>query len=327
MNQKINAYATKEAKKDLEPYTYEEEIKENDVLVAVTHCGICHSDVHLADGDWGNPFPCIPGHEVIGIVEAIGEKVTNLKLGDKVGIGWHCDSCNSCEYCNSSRETLCSKSQATCFGHFGGFAEKIIANERFVIPIPKEMNSAKTAPLLCGGITVYNPLRTYAKKGDSVAIIGIGGLGHLALQFANKMGCEVTAISTNSNKEVEAKEFGAHNFLTTNPNPNSFDLILNTAHFSPDMQVYMASLKPEGTFVQLGASPDPLTIGAFNLIDGNKKVAGSGVGSPNMIKEMIEFANKNEVYAKVEVVSMKDVNEALNKTRNNQARYRVVLEN
>jgi uncharacterized zinc-type alcohol dehydrogenase-like protein len=323
----IQAQVAKEAKSALQPFSYDEKIDPNDVLIKITHCGICHSDVHLVDGDWGEVFPCIPGHEIVGIVESIGSKVTLVKPGDKVGVGWQCNSCNDCEYCNDKEEVFCAENQATCMNHFGGFAEKVVVNERFTIPIPAEMDSAKTAPLLCGGITVYNPLSKYAKKGSSVAIIGIGGLGHLGVQFAAAMGCDVTAISTSKDKETAAIAFGAKHFLTTAPEPNSYDVILNTAHFSPDMKVFMASLKPKGTFVQLGVTPEDFVFDSGSVIGGNKIFTGNGYGTPEAIKEMILFAHTHGVEAKVEVVPMSDANAALDKTRKNQARFRMVLEN
>ena len=325
--EKISAYVTEKAKSELKPYTYDGKVGDNDVLIKVSHCGVCQSDIHLVDGDWGDVYPCIAGHEIIGTVDRTGEKVKTVKIGDKVGVGWQCNSCNNCEYCENEEETFCKENQPTCVEHFGGFAQKVISNERFVIPIPETMDSAKTAPLLCAGITVYTPLKRYVKKGDKVAIIGIGGLGHLAIQFAKKMGCSVTAISRSKDKELESKEFGADNFITSEPKPDSFDLIINTTHISPDMNIYMASIKPKGTFVQVGISETSLDVDPGLLIGGNKSVAGSGIGSPKMIKEMIKFAQKHNVYAKVEVLPMSNINEALNKTRMNEARYRIVLEN
>jgi len=169
----IKALAAKAANEQLESLEYEESIGANDVLVSVEVCGVCHSDIHLADGDWGEVFPLVPGHEVIGAVKQFGENVTGFEIGQRVGVGWQCDSCNECEYCKGGKETFCLKNQPTCMGHHGGFADEVIANERFVIPVPDALDSAEAAPLLCGGVTVYTPIDMYAKLGDHVAVVGI----------------------------------------------------------------------------------------------------------------------------------------------------------
>jgi uncharacterized zinc-type alcohol dehydrogenase-like protein len=323
---KIQAYAAHEAKGQLDPFTYDAEVGEHDVVVKVQYCGICHSDVHLADGDWGPVFPLVPGHEVVGEVVDLGGKVTLLRKGMRVGVGWQCDSCGGCEWCNSHEEVLCATHKATCMGHHGGFADHVVANERFALPIPSGLDGASAAPLLCGGATVYTPLREYAREGSRVAVVGIGGLGHLALQFASKMGCRVAAISTSEDKEAEAKAFGAHEFLVGAPAPGSYDVIVNTVHAALDMDAYVAALRPKGIFVQVGASGEPMAISAMGLIPGYKKVAGSAIGHPGVIREMLDFAAKSGVAAKVQVLPLSSVNDALELTRKNKARYRVVLQ-
>jgi len=322
----INAYATKKAKTKIEPFSYEENIGPSDVLIQISYCGICHSDVHLIDGDWGEVYPLVPGHEILGTIIEIGDMVTELKNGDTVGTGWQCSSCHKCKQCNQSNEHFCKENIATCMDHHGGFADKVVVNEGFAIKIPNEMNKPSTAPLLCGGITVYSPLKKYAEKNSHVAIVGIGGLGHIALQIAKAMGCKVTALSRSPEKEKESREFGANNFLLE-PEINTYDLILNTAHVTLPMEKYIAALQPEGVFVQLGISPEPVTMNWSELIMNNKVITGSSTGSPDEIKEFLEFAHKNNIAAKIELMSMNTVNEAVEKVRSNKARYRVVLEN
>ena len=323
---RIQGYAAQEAKGRLEPFAYDADLGDHDVLVKVRYCGICHSDVHLADGDWGPVYPLVPGHEVVGEVVDLGGKVTLLRKGMRVGVGWQCDSCCGCEWCHSHEEVLCATHKATCMGHHGGFADHVVANERFALPIPSGLDGASAAPLLCGGATVYTPLREYAREGSRVAVVGIGGLGHLALQFASKMGCRVAAISTTASKEAEARAFGTHEFLVGAPAPGSYDVIVNTVHAALDMDAYVAALRPKGVFVQVGAAGEPMAISAMGLIPGYKKVAGSAIGHPGVIREMLDFAAKHGVAAKVQVLPLSSVNEALELTRKNKARYRVVLQ-
>ncbi len=318
----IHAHAALAAKAKLQPFEYEPRpLAPGQVEIVISHCGICHSDVHLVDGDWGGVFPVVPGHEIIGTVVA-GD---GIPLGTRVGVGWQCGSCGSCEWCAEGEERLCMASQATCMGNYGGFADRIRVDHRFAVPIPAGLDSASAAPLLCGGITVYTPLRRYAKAGSRVAVVGIGGLGHLGLRFAAAMGCEVTAISTRRDKEGEAKAFGAHHFVVGDPAANSFDLILNTAHFSPSMEVYLQALRPKGVFCQLGASAEPLAVPPFGLIVGSKTLSGSAIGSPAGIAEMLRFAANHGISAQVEILPMARCNEALDRTRRNLARYRMVL--
>lgn len=318
----IRSYAAKQAKARLEPFSYQEKLGRDDVLVKVTHCGICHSDVHLLDGEWGNVFPLVPGHEIIGTVE----KGAGFTRGERVGIGWQRDSCGTCAYCKNKEEHLCAKQQATCMCHHGGFAEKAIANKRFVFKIPKAIPSEVAAPLLCGGATVYSPLKHYAKKGSKVAVIGIGGLGHLAIQFAHTMGCEVTAFSMHKEKEREAKRFGATHFSTEKPKPESFDVIISTTHSTIDWPGYVQSLRPHGTFVQVGAAGVIVTP-VMPLIMGRRQIAGSNIAPPFEIREMLAFAAKHKIGAMTEIMPMTACNEAIEMTRRSAARYRMVLKN
>ncbi|MGZ3698256.1 MAG: NAD(P)-dependent alcohol dehydrogenase, partial [Bdellovibrionota bacterium] len=235
---KITSYAAKSAKGELERFDYEAaKLGHNDVEIQISHCGVCHSDVHLVDDDWGmSSFPLVPGHEIIGLVTLKGPEVTHLAIGSRVGVGWQRSSCLSCEFCLSGREMFCLNDQATCVGNFGGFADSIRIDSRFTFPIPAGLASENAAPLLCGGITVYSPLRHYGVAPRmKVGVVGIGGLGHLALQFAHAMGCEVTAFSNSFNKEIEARDFGASHFVSSTDEAalgklgRSLDFILVTA--------------------------------------------------------------------------------------------------
>ncbi len=330
---KVLSYAALKEKSLLEKYEYEKQtLKDNEVEVKIQYCGICHSDIHLIDNDWGiSKYPLIPGHEIIGIVEKVGSNVKHLKQGMRVGIGWQADSCGYCEYCLTGFEQLCSKNQATCVGRPGGFAHSIIVNSKFAIPVPEGLDSKTAAPLLCAGITVYNPFRIYnIKPYMKVAIIGIGGLGHLAIQFAKAFGCEVTAFSSTPEKEQEAKQLGVHNFVLINNSSelrkfrNYFDFILSTVFVNLDWMQFVNLLKPNGRLNFVGAAGN-ITIPIPTLLN-NKTISGSAIGSPAMIKEMFDFAYRNQIQAKIELFKLDDVNNAIEKVKKNQVRYRAVLQ-
>jgi uncharacterized zinc-type alcohol dehydrogenase-like protein len=332
----IRGLATHAAGAQLLPYKYSvEELGLHEVEVKITHCGVCHSDIHLIDNDWGmSKYPFIPGHEIVGTVTGVGSEVTDRKVGERVGIGWQADSCGICEWCRQGDEHLCAKSQPTCIGRNGGYADSIRVNSRFAIPVPEGMESENVAPLLCGGITVYSPLRNLlARPSSRVGVVGIGGLGHMGLQFARAFGCEVTAFSTSKDKEPEARELGAHNFVNTRENgeikkaAGSLDLILSTVSADQDFQSFIAMLRPKGTLVVLGASPTPMQIAAFSLIAGQKAIAGSPSGSPRDLHEMLDVAARHKVKAITERFAMKDANKAVDKVKKNQVRYRAVLAN
>jgi len=332
----IRGLATHAAGAQLLPYKYSVgELGPHEVEVKITHCGVCHSDVHLIDNDWGlSKYPFIPGHEIVGTVTGVGSAVIDRKLGERVGIGWQADSCGICEWCRQGDEHLCAKAQPTCIGRNGGYADAIRVNSKFAIPVPEGMDSENVAPLLCGGITVYSPLKNWlARPSSRVGVVGIGGLGHMGLQFARAFGCEVTAFSTSKDKEAEARELGAHNFVNTRENgeikkaAGSLDLILSTVSADQDFQSFVGLLRPKGTLVVLGASPSPMQIAAFSLIGGQKAIAGSPSGSPRDLHEMLGVAARHKVKAITEKFAMKDANKAVEKVKKNQVRYRAVLAN
>lgn len=332
----INGYAAYKAKEELRPFSYEpKELLENEVEIKVTHCGICHSDLHLIDNDWMmSTYPFIPGHEVAGTVVRTGSAVSHLQAGDRVGLGWQSGSCHDCEECNTGHENLCSSSRATCVGRHGGYADHVITDAAFAIKLPDALEAEYAGPLMCGGVTVFSPLRkSGVKEGTKVAVIGIGGLGHMAIQFAAKMGAEVTAISTSDSKKDEALAFGATHFINSKNESDfaayneRFDFIVSTVFASMNWQALVNTLKPRGELCFVGALGVPVEISAFSLLTRERKISGSAIGSPGMLKEMLEFAAANDVRPMIEKLPMKDVNTALKKVAENNVRYRMVLVN
>jgi alcohol/geraniol dehydrogenase (NADP+) len=332
----IHGLAVHAAGAHLLPYKYDPgELQANEVEIKISHCGVCHSDVHLIDNDWGfSKYPFIPGHEIVGTVVAVGSGVLDRKVGDRVGVGWQADSCGVCEWCRQGDEHLCAKSQPTCVGRNGGYADKIRVNSHFAIPVPAVLESENVAPLLCAGITVYSPLRNHGVRPSSrVGVIGIGGLGHLGIQFAKAFGAEVTAFSTSKDKEAEARSLGAHHFLNTQDTgalkkvAGSFDFLLSTVSADQDWQGYVNALRPKGMLCVVGASPSPLQINAFSLIGGQRAVSGSPSGSPRDLYEMLDVAARHGVKAITERFAMSKANDAVAKVKKNQVRYRAVLAN
>ena len=332
----IRGFACYNPKEQLKEFSYDAgPLKANEVEVKITHCGICHSDIHLIDNDWGSShYPFIPGHEIIGTVAAKGDAVRGLEIGQRVGIGWQRGSCGVCEYCVKGQENLCARQTATCIRNHGGYAEAVRAEGHFVFPIPEKMNAETAAPLLCGGVTVFSPFVTHnITARHKVGVIGIGGLGHMALQFAHAFGCDVTALSSSSGKAAEAKLFGANRLIVTSDagalrNANgSLDFILCTASGGVDVASLIPLLRPQGKICVVGALPNPITVPSFALIGNRISICGSNIGAPNEIRSMLDFAARTNVQAKVEVTAMSDVNNAIAKVRANQARYRMVLKN
>jgi len=332
----IQGLAVHAAGAELLPFRYDPgELGIQEVEIGITHCGICHSDLHLISNDWGmSQYPFIPGHEIIGSVTAVGPQVRSLKTGQRVGLGWQSNSCGVCEWCTRGLENLCPSSEATCVHRHGGYASRVRANSRFVVPIPDALPSEQAAPLLCGGITVYNPMRDNGINPTSrVGVVGIGGLGHLAIQFARVFGAEVTAFSTSATKEEEARALGAHHFVNTRESKamkevaGTHDFILTTANADQDWGVYIQSLRPTGTLCFVGVPPSPVSVQAFPLIAGIRSITGSPIGSPHRIREMLDVAARHNVKATTESFPMAKANEAIEKVKKNKVRYRAVLAN
>ncbi|MGB3491778.1 MAG: NAD(P)-dependent alcohol dehydrogenase [Elainellaceae cyanobacterium] len=330
----IHAYAAQKNGDKLQPFEYDPgELGADEVEIDVEYCGICHSDISMLDNDWGmSEYPVVPGHEVVGKVAAVGSQVKNLSLGQTVGLGWFSGSCMYCEWCLSGDHNLCQTAEGTIVGRFGGFADKVRAKDGWVVPIPKGLDPSKVGPLFCGGITVFNPiLQLNLKPTDRVGVIGIGGLGHMALQFLKAWGCEVTAFSSTPDKEAEARDLGAHHFVNSRDEKalesvaNSLDAIISTVNVDLNWDAYIAALRPKGHLHLVGAIPSPISTSIFPLLLGQKSISSSPVGSPSSIQEMLNFALLHNIAPMVEVFSFDQVNEALDRLKNGSPRYRIVL--
>jgi uncharacterized zinc-type alcohol dehydrogenase-like protein len=333
----IHAQAAKEAGGRLERYDFDPgPLQAHEIELAVTHCGVCHSDVHLVDNDWGfSRYPMVPGHEVVGLVRARGAEVRDLREGDRVGVGWESAACLACEWCLKGEEQLCAGRKNTCLHCPGGYADAFRVDARFAFPIPGALSSAGAAPLLCGGVTVYSPLRQYdARPSMRVGVVGIGGLGHLALKFARAFGCEVTAFSHSPEKRAEAKRLGAHHFVDAGRDAalaaaaESQDLILAVPARDVNWAALFSALRPKGRMVLIGAPRGAeILLPPFALIGGEKSLSGSTIGPRWRIREMLDFAARHEIEAEAVVLPMQKANDALEQVRNGEARYRVVLVN
>ena len=332
----IHGLAVHAAGAQLVAYKYDPgELKANEVEVKISHCGVCHSDIHLIDNDWGiSKYPFIPGHEIVGTVSAIGTDVRDRKVGERVGIGWQADSCGICEWCRQGQEHLCALAQPTCVGRNGGYADAVRVNSRFAIPVPEGLESENVAPLLCAGVTVYAPMRNHGvTRASRVGVVGIGGLGHIGIQFAKAFGAEVTALSTSKDKEAEARKMGADDFVNTRDMGDvkriagSFDLLLSTVSADQDWQSFVNSLRPKGTLCVVGVPPSPIAVQAFSLISQQRSIAGSTIGSPRDLREMLEVAATHGVKAITERFPMAKANEAIAKVKKSKVRYRAVLAN
>lgn len=336
MKKTIKAYAALSKGQLLEPFEYEPSgLRPEEVEIAVSHCGICHSDLSMLENDWGmSSYPFVPGHEVVGTVTAVGTQAKKVRLGQKVGLGWNSGSCMACEQCLSGNHNLCPQGEGTIVKRYGGFAERVRCHWAFAVPLPESVDPATAGPLFCGGITVFNPLIQYGvKPTDRVGVIGIGGLGHLAVQFLNKWGCEVTAFTSSSTKREEALKLGAHSVLDSRDTASmkkiagSLDLILSTVNVPLDWGTVLEALAPKGRLHILGAVLEPIPVPAFALLPGQKQVSGSPVGSPAILAQMLEFCARHKIAPITESFPLSKANDALEHLRSGNARYRVVLEN
>jgi len=304
-----------------------------DIEVALEHCGLCHSDLSVLNNDWGiSQYPAILGHEVVGRVTAVGPNAKGLQIGQRVGVGWNSGSCMHCHQCMSGSHHLCPQAQATIIGHRGGFASHIRAHWAWAIPLPEKLNFAEAGPLLCGGITVFAPLARYAKPTDRVGIIGIGGLGHMAVKFAAAYGCDVTAFTSSASKFDEAKGFGAHHVVSSQDSAaigklgGSFNLLISTVNVKLDWDAMIGALAPNGRLHVVGAVLEPIPVAAFSLIMQQRSVSGSPVGSPVAIATMLDFAARHQVAPQTEHFPMSKINEAFARLESGKARYRIVLD-
>jgi len=340
---KTHALSVPSAKAPFEKTTIERrQLRPDDVLIDIKFSGICHSDIHSAYGEWaGGIFPMVPGHEIAGVVTGVGSEVTKFAVGDRVGVGCFVDSCGECEYCLSGEEQFCTKGVINTYnsldydGHptYGGYSQKIVVKEGFVVRIPDALNLDVAAPLLCAGITTYSPMKHWnAGPGKKVAIVGMGGLGHLAIQFAHALGAEVTALSRSMNKKDEALEMGAdHYFATSDPATftelaGHFDLILNTVSANLNVDAYLSLLRVDGTLVNVGAPAEQDKYHVFSLIMGRRSIAGSLVGGIRETQEMLDFAAEHGIEPKIEVIRADQVEEAYERVLRSDVRYRFVID-
>ncbi|HBU25779.1 NAD(P)-dependent alcohol dehydrogenase [Synechococcus sp. UW140] len=303
----------------------------NELVLEVLHCGLCHSDLSMLNNHWGiTSYPLIPGHEVVGRVVSVGSAVNPDVIGELRGLGWISGSCCHCIQCLGGTGNLCASLEATIVGRQGGFASHVTAHQDWAIPLPEGIDPGVAGPLFCAGITVFSPLIDEAVSPTAhVAVIGIGGLGHIALQFARAWGCEVTAITTNLSKTEEAKRFGAHQVESIDQLSNlagKFDLIINTVNHSLDWAAVMASLAPLGRLHQLGAVIEPIQVGAFDLIMARRSITGSPTSSPASLLKMVDFCVRHNIRPQVEHLPINRVNEAVERLQRGDVRYRFVLD-
>ncbi len=336
MSNRINAYAAMAQGKPLEPFSYDPgPLKPAQVEIQVSHCGICHSDLSMLQNEWHfTTYPFVPGHEVVGTVVAAGPEVKRVKVGDRVGVGWYSGSCLTCPQCLSGHHNLCPSNEQTMIGRFGGFAERVRCDWVWATPLPAALSSETSGPLFCGGITVFNPiLQCGVLPTDRVGVVGIGGLGHLALQFLNKWGCEVVAFTSNDAKREEALALGAHRVVNSRRSEEmgalsgSLDFILVTVNVTLDWNAYLNALSPRGRLHFVGAVLEPIPVGVFSLLVGQKSLSGSPLGSPAAIGKMLEFCARHRIAPQVEYYPMRRANEALARLASGQVRYRIVLVN
>ncbi|GAB5441999.1 MAG: NAD(P)-dependent alcohol dehydrogenase [Fuerstiella sp.] len=331
----IQAFAVPEEGQPLEQFEYDPgELQPDEVEIQVEYCGVCHSDLSMLQNDWDmTEYPFVPGHEVVGTISQTGDAVSHLESGQRVGLGWSARSCLVCDQCMGGHHHRCQQSQGTIVGRHGGFANRVRCQSAWAIPLPDQVDPKSAGPLFCGGATVFTPfLINNIQPTDRVGVVGIGGLGHLALQFAAHWGCEVTAFSTSPEKEDEARDLGAHNFLNSkdedalNKAANSLDMILVTVNAPLNWDAYINVLRPGGHLHIVGAVPE-FQAEWFPLIMGEKSVGGSPVGSPLTTRKMLEFCARHDIAPMIEEYKLSDVNDAIEKLRDGSPRYRLVLRN
>jgi uncharacterized zinc-type alcohol dehydrogenase-like protein len=342
---KTAAWAATSATAPLAPFSIERRSPgPEDVRIEILFCGVCHSDIHQARGEWGNStFPMVPGHEIVGRAVEVGAEVKKFKAGDLVGVGCIVDSCRSCRICRPGMEQFCEQGSAMTYNGTemdrktptqGGYSTQVVVAEPYVLKIPAGLDPAGAAPLLCAGITTYSPLRQWnVKKGDKVGVVGLGGLGHMGVKLAAAMGAEVTMFSTSASKEADARRLGAQAFALTKDAATfqklagRFDLLLDTVSAPHDLNAYLGLLRPLGTMVIVGVPVEPAAVSAFSLIWGNKRLAGSGIGGMKETQEMLDFCGANKIVSDVEVIPIQKINEAYERTIKADVRYRFVIDN
>jgi uncharacterized zinc-type alcohol dehydrogenase-like protein len=340
----VKAYGAKASDAALEElHIKRRDLEPNDVKIRIDYCGVCHSDIHTVRNDWGgSQYPVIPGHEIIGTVEAIGGEVSGFKVGQTVGVGCMVDSCRKCPSCREDLEQYCEEGLVGTYngkdehlgGHtYGGYSQQIVVDEHFVLNIPENLDLKATAPLLCAGITTWSPLSHWKiKKGDKVGVIGLGGLGHMGIKFANALGAHVVMITRSEDKAQDAKNLGAHEVLISNDDKqmqkhmNSFDFLLNTIPVKHDMNPYLGLLKRDKTMVLVGAIEPLEPLHGASLVLSRKRVAGSLIGGIEETQEMLDFCGKHNITCDVEMINMQNINEAYERVTSSDVKYRFVID-
>jgi uncharacterized zinc-type alcohol dehydrogenase-like protein len=341
---KTAAYAAKSNDGKMAPYSIERrDVQSNDVQIEITHCGVCHSDLHAIKNDWGNSkYPLVPGHEIIGTVKKVGSSVTKYKEGDTVGVGCLVDACLSCEACDEDLEQHCLGQPTMTYNSqtddpggltYGGYSQRIVVREEFVLKIPENLDKAGTAPLLCAGITTYSPLHQYGvKKGMTVGVIGLGGLGHMGIKLSAAMGAHTVMITTSKSKADDAKELGADEVLVSSDKDamkkwaGKFDFLLNTIPVGHDVNPYLNLLKYNKTMCLVGAIEPLENVNGAMLVTGRKAVAGSLIGGLKETQEMLDFCGEHNVVATIEEIKMSEINDAFKRMQDNDVRYRFVID-
>ncbi|MEN3930668.1 NAD(P)-dependent alcohol dehydrogenase [Microvirga sp. W0021] len=339
-------FAAQGPDKSFTPFSFERrDPLANDVDIDIQYCGVCHSDLHTARGDWpGTLYPCVPGHEIVGTVRRVGSAVTRFKAGDKVGVGCMVNSCQTCESCKQGLEQFCEKGMTGTYNSpdpetgpdrhtFGGYSKRVVVNENFVLRIPDNLDLAAAAPLLCAGITTYSPLRHWkAGPGKKVGVAGLGGLGHMAVKIARAMGAEVTMITTSASKQADAERLGAHHvILARDPEAmkkaaGTLDLIIDTVAAQHDIGNYLQLVKVDGTVVQVGAPEKPLPVNVFDLIMGRRSLAGSLIGGIAETQEMLDFCAKHNITADIEMINAQEIDHAYERMLKSDVKYRFVID-
>ena len=337
-------YAVQEATDPLGPFSFERrDVGEYDVLMDILYCGVCHSDVHQVRNEWGNSiYPMVPGHEIVGRISKVGSQVTKFKEGDLGGVGCFVDSCRTCYSCQEGLEQYCEVHTASTYNGlemdrktptYGGYSNQIVVDENYTLKISEKLDLSRVAPLLCAGITTYSPLRQWkVGQGHKLGIVGLGGLGHMAVKLGASMGAEVTVLSTSPNKEADAKALGAHKFAATrNPEhlkeyANYFDFILNTVSAPHDLNLYLSLLRRDGTMILVGAPPEPTPVVSFSLISRRKRLVGSMIGGIPETQEMLDYCAENNIMSDVEVIPMAQINEAYERMLRSDVKYRFVID-
>jgi uncharacterized zinc-type alcohol dehydrogenase-like protein len=340
---RVNAYAAPAAGQPLAPTTVERrDVGPHDVLIEITHAGICHSDIHTVNGDWGpQPFPVVPGHEIVGVVTEVGAEVTTHRVGDSVGVGCMVNSCGRCPNCRNGDEQYCLEGMVPTYAGTdrdgsttqGGYSTHVVVDAGFVLRVPDGIDPAAAAPLLCAGITTFSPLRRWgAGPGRRVAVVGLGGLGHMAVKLAHAMGAEVTVLSQSLKKQEDGLRLGADAYFATGDQATftelagRFDLVVNTVSATIDVDAYLSLLAVDGTLVNVGAPAEPLSLNAMSLIGGRRSYAGSMIGGITETQEMLDFCAAHGIGAEVEVIAADQVNEAYERVLASDVRYRFVID-